>query len=675
MSSFYLTRLFRKVSKILSQESLVIIITPDVITDQLLTAQYTYEIYSNYDVLIEIDCKNYSDIYIASIEEKNVLVFLYNSDYDISPIKNLLKKCDTVHYIIFNHENIYLQDNVINFSISKDFARRYIEYLMYDYPQVIISSQINQLLDISGCNLNNIKHLMQLCFNYQKTISQIQEDDILSPYDDTNDSDLILLLSMSSSGIHKKLAKIFIDEEKLSIFLKKQMIFLNDNYIIPNIYLHLYYIKDYSKFEFLKIWSSVNTYVNKLINNEDKTIVSQVVWLLQKTINFQETALMSLKDTIFRIEEALHKFYRYSNNKELQKLEELCEQCFNEGKKVHIYFLVNEAILYEDIEMYDVAREKFEHALELCGKYHDKNIFSYVLDEFSRLLEKTRKNKEALKKLYFVEKYYIRNNDLLNLRNVRNRIGLNLCDIGEVKEGTKCLEHLYFGEFNGKINASVVLNCEVANNLSICYMESGLYDKALSLQDDLYRIYLGVDDAPKNYATDILQNKGNVYLYKYKFNDAERCFEQALTDEENPYSRQCILENYLYAKSFSKKDFNESITFFESIVVQDGEKNYETCKMLAEMYYANECYDKCSKFCEEIIKELKYVDSKIIYFSLDNLWIRCMIKLKRLSILNRIKVLLKLYKYRNFIGNHIGLESPYYREIQTTINLLKKDSN
>lgn len=669
MSNYSLTKLFRIISKTLSQQLSVTISTPDNVTDQLLISQYAYEVYSKYEALIEIDCNNYSKNYLEKIEEKNVLIFLYNSN-DISEIKNLLKKCVSIKYIIFKHENIYIHENAISFYISKDFAKRYIEYLMSNYPHVITLSEMDQLIEISGCNLYNIKHLMQLCYNYQKSINQIQNEDILltSNYNET----MANMLGWSSIGIHKKLAKFIIDEKQLSLYLKQQKLFINDDYILPEIFMHLHCIKHYSSFDFLKMWISVASYIKELDDDKDKTIVNQIIWLLQKTMSFKRHILIDLEDVIFSIEETLYDLYRFSNNKELQKLEELCKQCFEDNKKVHIYSLVNEAILYTDIEKYDVAKEKFKYAFELCKKNHDKETFSYVVDEFSRLLEKTSKHNEALKKLYFVEKYYMKERNWIKLRNVRNRIGLNLCDIGKVKKGTKYLEQLYFRDFNGEINTSVVLNCEVANNLSICYMESGTYNKALALQDDLYKKYLYIDNAPINYSTDILQNKGNVYLYNQEFDDAKNCFEQALADEKNPLSRQYILENYVYAKSFAENDFNDGILFFESILAQEQEKNYETCKMLAEMYFASKHYVKCSKFCTEVMKNIRYNEYRIIYFSLDSLYIRCMIKLERLSILNKISALFRLYKYRNFIRNKIGIESPYYKEIQISIDMLKK---
>lgn len=102
------------------------------------------------------------------------------------------------------------------------------------------------------------------------------------------------------------------------------------------------------------------------------------------------------------------------------------------------------------------------------------------------------------------------------------------------------------------------------------------------MQDELYRLYLVVENASINYVTDILQNKGNVYLYQHEYKDAVLCFKQALKDEENPISKELILENYLYAKALSENDFSDSIQFFENQVEQNN--GYETAKILAELY-------------------------------------------------------------------------------------------
>lgn len=72
---------------------------------------------------------------------------------------------------------------------------------------------------------------------------------------------------------------------------------------------------------------------------------------------------------------------------------------------VYIYFLVNSAIIYMDMERFDVALNKVNQALKLCGE-NDK-MYYFVLDEKSRLFERMEENSKALNALLKVERYYV----------------------------------------------------------------------------------------------------------------------------------------------------------------------------------------------------------------------------------------------------------------------------
>ena len=185
-----------------------------------------------------------------------------------------------------------------------------------------------------------------------------------------------------------------------------------------------------------------------------------------------------------------------------------CKTFFKRDKEKWIRCLVDEATLYMDIEEFKVSKEKFEQALESCKENSvRKEVQILVEDEYSRVLEKTGHYYEAVNKLYVVEQYYQEVKNEKKLNNVKNRIGLNLSFIGDIERATEYLESLLFGNFNKKIDRNNILSCEVANNLSLCYMEAGFYKKALRLQNSLYQLYLRTQDTPVNYATDILQNK------------------------------------------------------------------------------------------------------------------------------------------------------------------------
>jgi len=632
--------------------------------------QYTYTVYAYYDTIVKIDCSDKKHIYYEC-QGKRVLVFLFNSNGNYSEIRNLFIEYSSINFIIFQYEQDQTQTQIpIVFFITKEFSKRYMEYLMYFFPQVISTDSDKELLiQYCGYNLYNIHFLMQLCYYNQIEIGNIKNRSFFPSKLDlsiSNDEDFMCILSMSAVGIHVKLATLLINKEKLSHYINKQYLFNNADYIIPNINLQLS-CKKYLHLNILKLWNCFNCYIKELTDDRDYTIISQTLWLLQKTVKLKKTDKEKISEIIFGIEGILHKLYRFSDNSRLFELEKLCKQFFEDNTEKFIYLLINEAILYEDIERYDVAKEKFLQALEMCDTTNMKEKI-FVIDEFSRLLEKTGAHYEALKKLYFAERYYQDKQDVEKLQNVRNRIGLNLCFTGNIKRGIGYLERLFFGDFEGKIQEDNVLSCEVANNLSIGYMESGNYHKALKLQDDLYRVYLRIENAPINYATDILQNKGNVYLYQHKYKDAILCFEQALTNEKNPISKQFIWENYIYSKMLLENNF-EDIRLFIDLSKQTAD--YETYKMLAELYFSGGFYSECIELCEKLLKEIVYDQNQIIYFSLDILLLECRIMLKEVTLRHRIKALFRMHKYQKFILKNIGDTSPYYEILKKCKDMIR----
>lgn len=660
--------MFYKIGQAVSQKSFVRLIIPDAITAELIMNQYTYTVYADYDVILKVDCNDKKHIHYEC-QKKRILIFLFNSKEDYSEIENLFIGYCSINFIIFQYEQVHIQ-NSISFFITKEFAQKYVEYLMYYFPQVISKDLDKKLLiEFCGYNLHNIYFLMQLCYYNQITIEHIKNHNLFLNSSDisiSDDQDFMCILSMSTIGVHIKLAILMISKEKLSYYINKQYLFNNSDYIIPNINLQLH-CKEYAHLNILKLWEHFDCYIKNLTDDSDYTIIGQTIWLLQKTIKLDKTDIEKISEIIFEIEGILHKIYRFTDNSRLFELEKLCKQLFEKNIEKSIYFLVNEAILYEDIEKYDVAKEKFLQALEMCDLVNiEEKVF--VVDEFSRLLEKTGFHYQALKKLYFVEKYYQEKQNIKRLRNVRNRIGLNLCFVGNIKKGIAYLERLFWGDFEGKIQEDNVLSCEVANNLSIGYMESGNYNKALELQDDLYRIYMRVENAPINYATDILQNKGCVYLYKHEYKDATLCFEQALANEKNPVSKQLIWENYIYSKMLLENNF-EDIQLFKDVSKQTAD--YETYKMLAELYFNGKFYKECIELCEKLLKEIVYEQNQIIYFSLYILLLKSRIMLKKFTFNHRVKAIIRLHKYKKYILKNIGNSSPYYEELKKCKKMIR----
>ncbi len=660
--------MFYKIGQAVSQKSFVRLVIPDTITAELIMEQYTFTAYADYDVILKIDCNDKKHIHYEC-QQKRILIFLFNSKEDYSEVENSFLGYRSIHFIIFQYEQGQIH-NSISFFITKEFAQKYMEYLMYYFPQVILKDLDKELLiKFCGYSLYNINFLMQLCYYNQIAIEHIKNRNLFLDSPDvsiSNDEDFMRILSMSTIGVHKKLALLMISKEKLSYYINKQYLFNNSDYIIPNINLQLH-CEEYSHLNILKLWEYFDCYIKNLTDDSDYTIVGQTIWLLQKTIKLDRTDIEKVSEIIFQIEGTLHTFYRFTDNNRLFELEKLCKQLFEKNIEKSVYLLVNEAILYEDIEKYDVAKEKFLQALEMCSLVEMQETV-FVADEFSRLLEKTGFHYQALEKLYFVEKYYQDKQDIKRLRNVKNRIGLNLCLIGNIKQGIAYLERLFWGDFEGKIQEDNVLSCEVANNLSIGYMESGNYNRAIELQDDLYRIYMRVENAPINYATDILQNKGCVYLYKHEYKDATLCFEQALVTEKNPVSKQFIWENYIYSKMLLENNFEDIQLFMD---VSKETADYETYKMLAELYFNGGFYKECIELCEKLLKEIVYEQNQLIYFSLDILLLESRIMLKKFTLNHRVKAIFRLHKYKKYILKKIGNGSPHYEKLRKCKEMIR----
>ena len=633
---------------------------PDAISAQMIMEQYTYAVYADYDVLIRWKDRNHSHLG-SGVREKRILVFLNDVDGDYASVADFFSGYRMLHVILFKYSFAAAPIPLV-FSISREFLWKYIDYVMIDFPQIISSDlEKEHLIELGGCSLYNSYYLLQMCYYNQITVGQIESRDMAVQREHAvDDEKLICILSMLAIGIHKKLALLILNEDKLNDYLDEQYIFSNADYILPNISMHLFYKRNFKSD--LSVWDVLDCYIEALENDEDNTIIEQVSWILRKTIESGYEISENLKEKIFRMEGKLHRVFRFLRNPALLKLESLCKRIFENDLVKYSYILVNEAILYEDVEDFNVAKEKFLKVMEFCNQSSDTEVKVYAMDEFSRLLEKTGSHFEALEKLYFVENYYKDRQDVKKLQNVQNRIGLNLCFTGNIQKAIVYLERLHFDDFGGKIYGDRVLSCEVANNLSICYMETGSFDSALHLQDQLYRMYLTIDHAPVNYATDILQNKGSVYLYQYKYKDAMLCFKQALQDEKNPFSRELILENYLYAKAFHENDFDESVHFFESKIRQST--NYESCKMLAELYYAGEFYEECCCLCGRVLKEISYEKNQILYFSFDLFWVKSMTMLNKLTLKQKLTAKFRLKKYQRFILENIGNHSPYYRELE-----------
>ena len=75
----------------------------------------------------------------------------------------------------------------------------------------------------------------------------------------------------------------------------------------------------------MDVWDALDFYIENLLNDSDCTIIEQVSWILQKTIESGQIISEELNAKIFSIEGKLHKLFRFLSNNKLLKLETLCK--------------------------------------------------------------------------------------------------------------------------------------------------------------------------------------------------------------------------------------------------------------------------------------------------------------------------------------------------------------
>ena len=656
-------QLYEKISNILQKENKLNITLPDEKIEDVIISQYTYKVYSEYEVILNINDKKELEKLITYSGRK---ILLFVKDPDIVVDTNLFCQLN-LKCIYFGRRNQKLKK--FDFSISKNLAFNYICYLENEFPKIIFSDKDREeIINIGGYSFYNIYQIMQLCYFNQVTVEQIQTREFIDI--EKEDKDIRIILNLCSKGIHINAIRRLIGNDRIEEYVLKKYVFLNGEYVIPNVKFKLRYKSETNNLND-EWWKNILAYIRTIQKAQDRTICQQVELNLKNTAQL-DVQNEEIKECLYEIERALFEIYRFRENSILLSMIKVYKNFFKKDKEKWIRCLVDEAILYMDIEEFKVSKEKFKQALKFCKENSvKKELWVFVEDEYSRVLEKTGHYYEAVNKLYVVEQYYQEQKNEKKLNNVKNRIGLNLSFIGDIKTATEYLEDLLFGNFNKKIDTNNILSCEVACNLSICYMEAGYYKKALRIQNLLYQLYLRTSDTPKNYATDILQNKGSIYLYQHKYDEAFKCFEQAFNDETNPYSKELILENYLYAKGFLAKDFEESIIFFENQIKQ-SEINHETCKMLAEMYFANQNYSKCVRLCEKVLKKIVYKKEKFLYISLDIMYMSCLKKINKFTWKQIWGCWSRIDKYEQFVKQHVGARSPYLQKIEECKKLLKR---
>lgn len=654
----------------LENQSRIDIIFPDEIIRDFFVEQYAYRVLSKFDKVFRLE----RDIeVIREAGEERELYFIY----DILGCNVISENSrDSKRKVIFCHQGSSQEiEGALKIVVNRNLAQEYFEYQRDSYHlPIYYKEDIKNVLSVSGYSFYNINFILKQLFLKNLTLDTIKYYDqimVTSSLDVTQKEieQLSLVLQLNPKGIDRELLSEFLEKEFIQECLDKKYFFYNGTVFIGNIELYFKYSRQETLEEALldRLLDRICSFIEKNLQKAFPSLLEHMIWIVSKL-----KKLDSFEQQIDKIEKYFFEKFRFTERKRLLEFIELCLEGFEKGKSIYIDFQVHRANLYMDAEEYKTAEAILDSVLKLSKR--NRKLYYYVMDERVRLFERIERYMEALNGLYKVRNYYIREKDSSKkLRNVQNRIGENLYFTGEVKKAKECLENLFYVDVGAKIDASNVLTCEIANNLSLCYLEEGSYNRAIELMDKLYRIYLQTDNCPVNYATDILQNKGSVYLYTKEYNKAVKCFELALKDEKNPYSRQLILENYMYAKAMDEDDFKEAVIFFEEqckTTISD-----ETKRMLVEMYYGAGNFEECIKLSECLIPNMKRKKKLYDLFALIIFHAKSMVQCGKMGRAEKVKTLIQLEVCKVFAKKFIGEKSFYFNELSEGIRFLFQGEN
>ena len=162
-------QLYEKISNILQKENKLNITLPDEKIEDVIISQYTYKVYSEYEVILNINDKKELEKLITYSGRK---ILLFVKDPDIVVDTNLFCQLN-LKCIYFGRRNQKLKK--FDFSISKNLAFNYICYLENEFPKIIFSDKDREeIINIGGYSFYNIYQIMQLCYFNQVTVEQIQ---------------------------------------------------------------------------------------------------------------------------------------------------------------------------------------------------------------------------------------------------------------------------------------------------------------------------------------------------------------------------------------------------------------------------------------------------------------------------------------------------------------------
>lgn len=648
----------------MEEQQQVEIIFPDEVIRDVFVGQYAYRALAKYNRVLLLENENKLSEEASEFDE---LCFVYN-DYKKASI--LQHRENVKRKLIFCYQGIADgKTSALKIIVNKGLAEGYLKYQLNSYHLAIYhKSEIEKFLQISGYSFYNINFVLRLMFFNNLTIealANVNQNSVnlnLTLGEDELEQ-LFFVLQLKPDKIDRELINELLEKEYIQNCIEKKYFFCNGPFWIGNIELYLKYSR--KGLPKATILDKICGYIDKNPQSQESSLLDHMIWIASKL-----ESLDSYEGQIKKIEKYLFDKFRFTEGGKLLEFIKLTSELLEKGSEAYIIFQVNSANIYMDREEYKTAETILDNVLELSRK--TEKIYYYVMDERVRLFERTERYAEALVGLYQVERYYTSMGDFPEkIRNVRNRIGENLYFTGEVRKAKGYLEKLFFGAFQGKTDVNNILSCEIANNLSLCYLEEGSYEKAIELMDSLYKTYLRTDKCPANYATDILQNKGSVYLNMKDYREALRYFELALRDEKNPYSKQLILENYMYAKAMDANDFTEGVLFFEEQcknTISD-----ETKRMLAEMYYGAGLFEQCVAIADELMPDMKEKKKLYDLFALSILRAKSKAICGKMGLLERIKTLIQLECYKTIAKKIIGEKSFYYNELKDGIKFLKQE--
>ena len=148
---------------------------------------------------------------------------------------------------------------------------------------------------------------MQLCYFNQVTVEQIQTREFIDI--EKEDKDIRIILNLCSKGIHINAIRRLIGNDRIEEYVLKKYVFLNGEYVIPNVKFKLRYKSETNNLND-EWWKNILAYIRTIQKAQDRTICQQVELNLKNTAQL-DVQNEELKECLYEIERALFEIYRY----------------------------------------------------------------------------------------------------------------------------------------------------------------------------------------------------------------------------------------------------------------------------------------------------------------------------------------------------------------------------